>query len=134
MQEADDIERPIGRSMWRGFLCKCPSCGESPIFEKTLYIKARCENCDEDLSHHRADDLPAYLNILIVGHLVVGFAMFMMRYKLLGMWETTFLTGLVCVLFGLILMRPLKGMIVGNQWALRMHGFGDSQHHRQQAE
>ena len=47
-----------------------------------------------------------------------------MTYKLMDMWTTTFVTMAVCVISALLLMRPLKGMVVGLQWALRMHGFG----------
>ena len=31
-----------------------------------------CESCGEALHHHRADDLPPYIVITIVGHIVVG--------------------------------------------------------------
>lgn len=123
MQET--LNRPLGQAMFRGFRGKCPCCGETSIFDGPLSIKAECEACGQDYTHHRADDLPAYLNIFIVGHVVIGFAMVMMSYKFMGMWATTFTTALLCVLVGLVLMRPLKGMIVGNQWALGMHGFGE---------
>ena len=35
-----------------------------------------------------------------------------------------FLTMAVSILAAWALMQPLKGMVVGTQWALRMHGFG----------
>lgn len=130
MQES--ISRPLGQAMVRGFCSKCPCCGETSIFESALTIKDKCEVCEQDFTHHRADDLPAYLNIFIVGHVVIGFAMVMMSYKLMGMWATTFSTAFLCILVGVILMRPLKGMVVGNQWALGMHGFGDENSNTQE--
>ena len=34
--------------------------------------RQQCEHCGEEIHHHRADDLPAYLVVVIVGHVVVG--------------------------------------------------------------
>lgn len=129
------IKRPAVRSvksaMFRGFLCKCPSCGKGSIYNGLLSIRAVCEVCAEDLSHQKADDFPAYLNVLIVGHIVVGFAMAMMRYKFFDIWTITFLTAFVCIVTSIVMMRPLKGLVVGSQWALGMHGFEDG---KKQAE
>ncbi len=104
--------------------CTCPNCGEGKIFDGFLKVAPNCANCGEDLSHQRADDLPAYLNIFVVGHVVVGAMMVLMTLDLLGMWATMFVTIAVCLVAAFALMRPLKGMVVGIQWALRMHGFG----------
>lgn len=120
----DEIERPFMRSAIRGLLCRCPNCGEGKIFDGFLTVAPRCEVCDEDLSLHRADDLPAYLNIFVVGHVVVGAVMVLMTWKLMSMWTTLFVAIFLCVASAFLLMRPLKGMVVGIQWALRMHGFG----------
>lgn len=122
----DSPKRPLKQALLRGITCKCPSCGKASIFDGPLSVKQSCEVCGEDLSHHQADDLPAYLNIFIVGHIVIGFSMVMMRYKYFDLWTTTFLTAAMCILAGLALMRPLKGMVVASQWALGMHGFGEN--------
>ena len=74
--------------------------------------------------HHRADDGPAYLTILIVGHLMapllhVMFVNFRPDPLVLA---TTFTIG--CVGLSLYLLPRLKGAVVAFQWARRMHGFG----------
>ena len=76
-----------------------------------------------DFTHHRADDLPAYIVIVIVGHIVV-------RRAALGrdeLWPTlAALPSLpLTVVLSLLLLQPVKGAVVGLQWALRMHGFDD---------
>ena len=121
-----DLDEPRGlmRSILRGLACKCPNCGEGKVFDRFLKTKPRCDVCNEDLSHHRADDLPAYLNILVVGHVVVGFMMTVMSWELMGMYATMFVTIALCLIVSFALMQPLKGMVVGIQWAIRMHGFG----------
>ena len=120
----DTEKRPLLRSALLGLACKCPNCGTGKIFNGFLQVKPSCDSCGEDLSHQRADDLPAYLNIFVVGHVVVGAMMVFMTWNLLGMWATMFATIFLCVLAAFLMMRPLKGMVVGIQWALRMHGFG----------
>lgn len=103
---------------------RCPSCGSGKLFASALTVNSKCDVCEEDLSHHRADDLPAYLNIFIIGHIVVALAMILMDMEILGTWQ---LVGFICILaivLAVLLMRPLKGTVVGAQWAMRMHGFG----------
>ena len=57
--------------MKRGFRCRCPRCGEGKLFRAFLKIADNCSVCGLDFTPHRADDLPAYLVIVIVGHIVV---------------------------------------------------------------
>lgn len=118
-------QRPLLRAMALGFTGKCPKCGKGKMFARFLKTKDRCDVCSEALHHHRADDLPAYLNIFIVGHVVIGFMVIAMTWKLMDVWTTTAVTILLCLVAAFSLMQPLKGMVVGSQWALRMHGFGD---------
>ena len=73
--EAALPKRPMWRSLRRGLLCRCPACGQGKIFRAFLKVADHCPACGEDLSHHRADDAPAYFVILVVGHVVVPLAL-----------------------------------------------------------
>ena len=93
------------------------------MFRAFLKVVDRCEVCGENLSHHRADDAPAYFVILIVGHIVVALALetevlFAPPYWLYVAIFTPLTLGLA-----LGLLQPVKGAIVGLQWAAYMHGF-----------
>ena len=123
LETGDD--RPTWPAVRRGLLRCCPNCGEGRLFEGYLKVTDSCPACGEVLSHHRADDGPAYLTILLVGHLLA----FLMHF----LWVTfrpdplvfaTFLT-VIAVGLSLWLLPRFKGAIVGYQWAHRMHGFGD---------
>lgn len=92
------------------------------------YLKVRdnCAVCGEPLHHHRADDGPAYMTILIVGHLMApslvwAFVEFRPDPIVLA---SVFSVG--CVTLSLWMLPRLKGLIVGFQWAKRMHGFGEA--------
>ena len=119
-------ERPLWSAMRHGFARRCPNCGTGPMMKGYLKVRDTCTVCQEDLSHHRADDGPAYLTILIVGHLMapllhVAFTMFRPEPLMLF---TVFSIG--CVTLSLYLLPRLKGAVVGFQWARYMHGFGDT--------
>src|SRR5262245_3064855 len=60
------------RSPGRGLSQRCPSCGAGRLFGRYLKVRDHCPACGEALHHHRADDAPAYVTILIIGHFVVG--------------------------------------------------------------
>lgn len=64
--------RSLPRTIFRGLRGRCPACGEGNLFWKYLKVSSRCEACDQDLARYPADDGPAYLTILLVGHLIVA--------------------------------------------------------------
>ena len=64
----DEIERPMRPSLRKGWRRRCPKCGEGALFNGYLSVKDACANCGQAFHHHRADDGPAYLTIVIVGH------------------------------------------------------------------
>ncbi|SDB01974.1 DUF983 domain-containing protein [Bauldia litoralis] len=116
-------KRPAVQAMKRGFFCRCPNCGEGALFNRYLKSVPECAQCGEDLSHHRADDAPPYFTIMIVGHIVVPL---MLAVFLVTEWSN--LTHMAVWLpltlaMTLLLLQPVKGTIIGLQWALYMHGF-----------
>lgn len=120
--------KPQPRDTWnaikRGCLGRCPNCGEGKLFKAYLKPVDTCGNCGEDMHHHRADDLPAYLAIFVVGHIVVAGFMATDTWLLLESWQHLAIWIPVTVVLSLALLQPIKGGVIGLQWALRMHGFG----------
>jgi len=117
-------ERDTKSALKRGWRRKCPNCGSGPLLKGYLKVRDECPACDEPLYHHRADDGPAYLTILIVGHLMIPalhIAFVHYRPEPLTLF-TIFALG--STLLSLYLLPRLKGAIIGFQWARRMHGFG----------
>lgn len=122
---ADAGERPIKPALLRGWRRRCPNCGSGPLLQGYLKVRDTCPNCEQELHHHRADDGPAYLTILIVGHLMVPLIMFVFEtFRPEPLVLATIFT-VVCVAMSLYLLPRLKGIVVSYQWAKRMHGFGD---------
>lgn len=118
-------KRDVWQAMMRGMRGRCPNCGEGKLFRAFLKTADNCSACGQNFSHHRADDLPAYLVIVVVGHIVVPVALWI---------ETNYSPSVALqlaiylpftLIASLLLLQPIKGAVVGLQWAFRMHGFDD---------
>jgi uncharacterized protein (DUF983 family) len=116
--------RPLWDAMLRGFLGRCPKCGEGRLFRSYVKTVDRCEHCGEEIHHHRADDFPAYLVVVIVGHITLGGFLGVEVATEWPMWLHLAIWVPLTILLALALLRPVKGAIIGMQWALYMHGFG----------
>jgi len=119
-------KRDLWSAMKRGFRGRCPRCGEGKLFRAFLKTANNCSACGLDFTPHRADDLPAYLVIVIVGHIVVPAALWIETNYSPAVWLqlATYLP--LTLVMSLLLLQPVKGTVVGLQWALRMHGFDEN--------
>lgn len=127
VQIHDAGSRPEARdwrvAIRRGLLGRCPNCGKGRLFRGFLKSVDRCQACGEALHHQRADDLPPYIVITIVGHIVVGGLVLAEKYAewSMALHMTVWLP--LTLILSLGLMQPVKGGVIGLQWAMRMHGF-----------
>jgi uncharacterized protein (DUF983 family) len=115
--------RPGFRSLRRGFRGRCPACGHDGLFRAFLKVADRCPACGEALHHHEADDAPAYFVMLIVGHVVVPLALVTEIAFSPSYWVHAAIFLPLTAGLALGLLQPVKGAIVGWQWAHYMHGF-----------
>lgn len=132
VKTAED-KRDLTQAMLRGVACKCPACGEGKLFRAYLKTNDACPACGEVLKHHRADDLPPYIAIVIVGHILVGIMLHVDMF--FSVSAATYLAVLLplAIVMPLAMLPSIKGGVVGLQWALRMHGF-DPNHKEDAAE
>jgi len=109
------------RSVWdgltRGLRRKCPNCGEGALFSGYLTVKPTCDHCGHDNSRYRADDGPAYVTILLIGHLLVAPALI---FPII--WEADPLIVApiaisVATAATLAMLAFVKGGFVGLMWA-----------------
>ncbi len=115
--------RDMASAVWRGMRGRCPNCGEGKIFRAFLKVNDYCSNCNEALYHHRADDAPPYVVITIVGHIVVGLMLVVEKAYEPDAWIHMAMWVPLTIVLALGMLQPVKGALIGVQWALRMHGF-----------
>lgn len=116
-------DMPYATAIMRGVRGKCPQCGAGRMFHRFLKVAEHCPQCGEALFHHRADDMPAYVLIVVLGHLLVPLIvttelLYAPPYWLyIALWMP-----LTCAL-SVGLLQPIKGAIVALQWRMGLHGF-----------
>jgi uncharacterized protein (DUF983 family) len=116
--------RNVGLALRRGFMERCPKCGQGRMFRAYLKVNNACPVCGENLSHQRADDAPPYITMLIVGHIVVaGVLAAEDVWPNSPLWLDALIWLWITFVLSLLLLPRIKGALVGYQWALRMHGF-----------
>lgn len=121
-----ELRHPLFPSVSRGAKGHCPACGEGRLFRKYLKVKDSCEVCEEDLARYPADDGPAYVTIVLVGHLFVAP---LLLFPIV--WQASPVYSLPLILIPLlavtlVLLPRVKGGWVGLMYAL---GVKDT-HHR----
>ena len=124
---ATDRPRSKGAAILNGVKCTCPNCGEGRLFDKWLKVTPQCDVCGEELFHEQAHDFPPYITITIVGHIVLTLLM-IVEANFVWTTATHMLVWIpLATVMTLALMQPVKGGVVGFQWAVRMFGFGGNE-------
>lgn len=120
---AVDLPQTMPAALLRGVKGKCPRCGEAKLFRAYLKPIDACPACGQDWTPQCADDFPAYISILVSGHLMAPVIVALVLAPALPAW----LAGAIIVAFALVLtvslLQPAKGAVIAGQWWLGMHGF-----------
>lgn len=120
---ARNTDRPLMPALLLGLRGRCPACGEGRMFTRFLKPSAECSRCGQAWDRSRADDFPAYIVILLLGHILVPL-MIEVNYALaipLGV-QAALWPGLA-VMLALAMIQPVKGAVIAFQWARQMDGF-----------
>ena len=99
-----------------GLLCRCPNCGEGPLFAGFLKVSPRCEACGFDLRKADSGDGPAVFVILIGGFVVCFAALFTEVAFPPPVWVHLVLWLPLTVIICLGLLRPFKGVLIALQF------------------
>lgn len=116
-------KRSVGTAIKRGLLGRCPHCGEGRLFGRYLKVADACGTCEEAYTAQRSDDLPPYITIVIVGHLVIPLVLAVEKAWHPEIWVQMTAWVPLTLALTFLLLQPVKGAVVGLQWANYMHGF-----------
>ena len=109
----DTRQAPLGRA---ALLCRCPRCGEGPIFAGLLTVRDACPACGLDLSAEDAGDGPAVFVILFLGLIVVGLAAIVEVEFAPPIWVHLLLWTPLILAGAIVLLRPLKAGLIALQY------------------
>ena len=95
---------------------RCPRCGQGKLFDGFLKTARRCRRCDLDFAFIDSGDGPAVFVIFIVGFLaVVGVLMTEVIFTP-PIWLNMLIWMPLTIVLSLMLLRPLKGMLIAQQY------------------
>lgn len=114
--------RSVLQAVLRGVRGRCPACGEGRVFTGYLKATPACSHCGEGYAHLRADDMPPWLTILVVGHIVVPLLLLVEQTWHPAMWVQMAIWPAVTMALLLLLLPRSKGAVLGLLWAT---GAGD---------
>ena len=119
MSDSDVLAVPFKTAALRGISLRCPKCGEGKLLRGYLGQQDSCSACGEKLSQIRADDGPAWLTILLVGHILAPIILSLEEKQSMGMAaEIALIMALAIILIAVLLPR-CKGVFIGAIWASR---------------
>ena len=102
--------------MWRGIQGRCPNCGKGDLFKTYLKQNGVCSICSEDLSKLRADDGPAWLTILLTGHIMAPLLIYFSINEILPQWVTSALLIFIALALVFIILPRAKGLFIASIW------------------
>jgi uncharacterized protein (DUF983 family) len=99
-------------------MLRCPKCGIGKLFKSYLKQNDNCPHCGESFKQYRADDGPAWLTILVTGHIVVPLLVVLVRNDVMPYWaEVTLMFSLTTALV-LGLLPSAKGAFISVLWLI----------------
>ena len=99
-----------------GLLCRCPNCGEGPLFNGYLRVHDTCEACGFDLRRADSGDGPVVFIVLVVGALTCFGALLVEVAYRPPIWVHLILWLPMATLLSLFLLRPFKGVMIALQF------------------
>ena len=100
----------------RGFVGRCPNCGQSRLFARYLKQVDHCAICQEAYGHIRADDGPAWLTIVLVGHIVIPLAVIVTPRVDWPDWQMMIIWVSMVIVLTLLFLPRAKGLFIGVIW------------------
>ena len=102
--------------LWRGIQKRCPQCGVGAVLTGYLKPASSCSHCGEDFSHVSADDGPAWLTLLIVGHAIVPLMLVFGRDNAIPAWFSITSLALITLVGVYFILPRAKGAFIALIW------------------
>ncbi|MAH04264.1 MAG: hypothetical protein CL561_01760 [Alphaproteobacteria bacterium] len=119
------MDQPVNNKMtWktilsRGIKRRCPKCGQGKVLKGYLTQEKSCTNCDEDLENIRADDGPAWMTILLTGHLLAPFIHYAIMHDSFPLQYELPIILAIATVTALALLPFCKGIFIAIIWFTR---------------
>lgn len=120
----DTADRPLGPALARAVRGRCPACGEGRLFARFLKPAAACGHCAQRWDIHSADDFPAYIVIILLGHILLPLMIEVNAVLDVPLAVQAALWPGLALILAIVLIQPAKAAVITYQWSRRMQDFG----------
>ncbi len=100
----------------RAAVGRCPNCGEGKLFSRYLKQVEACPECGEKFGHIRADDGPAWLTIMVVGHVIAPMLVTIALNSDFSVWWLVAMLGSFALALALAVLPRAKGIFIALIW------------------
>lgn len=100
----------------RGAYGRCPNCGKGRLFSSYLKQVDACSVCGEAFGHIRAEDGPAWLTIMLVGHMLAPFMLAILPNIDAPDWQVMAVIMSLTLILTLWLLPRSKGVFISIIW------------------
>lgn len=100
----------------RGFALKCPHCGVGKLLHGYISPNKCCSSCSLDFEPLRADDGPAWITILLTGHIVMPFAFILLEDDTRSVTTVILILIALVLFFSALILPRAKGVFMSIIW------------------
>jgi uncharacterized protein (DUF983 family) len=104
--------------------CRCPRCGQGPLYSGLLTVRDRCPVCGLDLRAADTGDGPAVFVMFFLSVIVIGLAFWVEFAFAPPLWVHAVLWPLPTLALAVAVMRPAKALMVALQYRTRASEMG----------
>jgi uncharacterized protein (DUF983 family) len=117
MPHSSETAPTLWQALKRGLAGKCPACGKARLFDRFLKPVSSCASCGRDWTVQRSDDFPAYLVVLILGHLLIPIVVEANLLYDISTSVQMLLWPALAIAGALAMIQPAKGFVIALIWA-----------------
>lgn len=103
----------------RSLRARCPRCGGAPLFKRYLKQVDECRACGEPWGVIRADDGPAWLTIMIVGHIMAPLVLLAVMESGWPDWLLATALPLLALVLCILVLPWAKWLFIAAVWRTR---------------
>ena len=112
---SDPVYPPLS-PLKTGVRCRCPRCGEGPLFQGYLTIRKECPNCGLDYGFADPADGPAFFVMTAIGMIVIAVFTWVEVAYHPPMWVHMVTVFPALIIGCLGALRPVKAWLVASQF------------------
>ncbi len=114
----DEAQHGFWLVLLRGLVYRCPNCGEGKLFARYLKQVDACAVCGEKFAGIRADDGPAWLTIVVVGHILAPILLEIVPDSSLPSYVFMIAIPLFALALAMLILPRAKGIFIGVLWRM----------------